>query len=177
MPLYNNTGVSQKVSQFFIHIYTYVIHTKICVFTNQLVLKIMTVGISDLNLYFTCDMQMCTVAYFFSAAKPEEEEEDISGHSATPPGSPASSQAATHEGSPASSQAATPPGSPASSQDTTPEGSPTATWDDVITRPALAMRQFRQPVNLDEKLYQPSTVPRRFKSIGMNDGILKRCFF
>jgi hypothetical protein len=126
-------------------------HTKICVFTKQL-LKIMTVGISDLNLYFTCDMQMCTVAYFFSAAKPEEEE-DISGPSATPPGSPASSQ------------------------DTTPEGSPAATWDDVITRPALAMRQFRQLVNLDEKLYQPSTVPRRFKSIGMNDGILKRRYF
>jgi hypothetical protein len=134
MPLYNNTGVSQKVFQFFIHIYTYVIHTKICVFTKQLVLKIMTVGISDLKLYFTCDMQMCTVAYFFSAAKPEEEEEDISGPSATPPGSPASSQ------------------------DTTPEGSPAATWDDVITRPALAMRQFRQLVNLDEKLYQPYTI-------------------
>ncbi len=73
-------------------------------------------------------------AYFFSADKPEKEEEDISGPSATPPGSPASSQ------------------------DTTPEGSPAATWDDVITRPALAMRQFRQPVNLDEKLYQPYTI-------------------
>ncbi len=92
-----------------------------------------------------CIPQM-VFAYFFSAANSEEE--DISGPSATPPGSPASSQE-----------------------------SPAATWDDVITRPALAMRQFRQPVNLDEKLYQPSTVPRRFKSIGMNDGILKRCFF
>jgi hypothetical protein len=66
MPLNNNTGVSQKVFQFFIHIYTHVIHTKICVFTKQLVLKIMTVGISDLKLYFTCDMQMCTVAYFLA---------------------------------------------------------------------------------------------------------------